>query len=192
MKTFSTFIVEANEVETNPYHEMLAAHGYKHSGSMRNVDGALHTYKRKSSSPVTVKSAYGSHSWEHKKSKGFGPSELNNSLNTHNGTGQPMSESFKIDEAAAAPKHPSVMTAGEINKALDRHDVHRSKLDDEMIATGRGSERPSEFLHRSKTDPLSLKLQAASDTHHALHNEISRRYGPGAPRRLPKGFGPIK
>ena len=90
-------------------------------------------------------------------------------------------------------KHPSEMTPGEINKRLDRHDKLGSALNHEMIAAGRGNERPSEYLHSSKTDPLSKKLQDHYKLHTALHNEIERRYGPGAPSRLPiKGPKSIK
>src|SRR5271166_6839127 len=59
------------------------------------------------------------------------------------------------------PKAPSEMTAGEINKALDKVDAKLSNLTRKMIDAGRGHERPSEW--RDKTDPLSLeyhRLQA--------------------------------
>lgn len=84
------------------------------------------------------------------------------------------------------------MTAGEINKALDRADRASSKLTDEFIAAGRGYERPSET--RTMSDPLAQRYKQLSDERSELNNEISRRYGPGAPRRLPfgRGFGPIK
>ena len=42
------------------------------------------------------------------------------------------------------------------------------------------------------TDPLALRyIQNWKDTG-LLRDEIARRYGPGAPTRLPRGFGPIK
>lgn len=88
MKTFSQFIAEAIDPSENPFHDTLIAHGYKHTGSMKSVDMAQHTYKRKGSSPVTVKFGGGAYSWEHKKNHGFGPTTLNNSLHLHNGTGE--------------------------------------------------------------------------------------------------------
>ena len=88
------------------------------------------------------------------------------------------------------PKDPATMTASEINKALDKLDKERSAITDEFINTGRGHERPSDYLKLS--DPLSLRARDNFDAYTAIRNEVERRYGPGAPSRLPKGFGPIK
>lgn len=89
-------------------------------------------------------------------------------------------------------KDPAVMTAGSINKELDKLEEQNSKLGQMMIDTGRGHERPSEYLNMS--DPLALELQQNYDRRNKLRAEIERRYGPGAPRRLPPGrfFGPLK
>lgn len=75
-------------------------------------------------------------------------------------------------------KDPKNMTAGEINKALDKLEVLDSALIDEMIAAGRGHERPSEYLKLS--DPLSLRHKDIFDKRSALRDEISMRYGPNA------------
>ena len=53
---------------------------------------------------------------------------------------------------------PRTMTAGQINKELDKLDQIDHDLTEQMIAIGRGHERPSEYLN--KTDPLSLELRA--------------------------------
>lgn len=80
------------------------------------------------------------------------------------------------------------MTAGQINRELDRLDELRSRLNDEMIDVGRGHERPSDYMR--KQDPLSRKFQALFDRRTALGVEVHARYGPGAPSRLPaRGFG---
>jgi len=81
------------------------------------------------------------------------------------------------------------MTSSEINKALDRADRVSSKLTDEFIAAGRGTERPSETW--KLTDPLAQRYKELSDVRSELRREVERRYGPSAPRRLPRGFGPI-
>lgn len=85
----------------------------------------------------------------------------------------------------------STLTPGEINRRLDRLDKLSSKLTREFIDAGRGYEKPSET--RTKTDPLAERYKAWSREHDALHAEISRRYGPGAPSRMPtrtrKTFG---
>jgi hypothetical protein len=87
-------------------------------------------------------------------------------------------------------KDPSQMTAGELNKELDRLDKINSQLMHEMVAAGRGNERPSEYLKMD--DPLANKLRAEYQKRMQIRNEMERRYGPGAPSRLPKGFGPIR
>lgn len=81
------------------------------------------------------------------------------------------------------------MTAGQINKALDRTDKISSKITDEFISAGRGHERHSDIV--VKSDPLAERYKCASEERSALRREIERRYGPGAPSRLPRGFGPI-
>lgn len=80
--------------------------------------------------------------------------------------------------------------AAEINKLLDALDKESSGITDEFIAAGRGSERPTEIIRM--TDPLALRYIQNWKDADILRDEIARRYGPGAPRRLPRGFGPIK
>jgi hypothetical protein len=92
--------------------------------------------------------------------------------------------------ARISSKDPDVMTAGEINKELDKLEEQNSKLTQRMIDAGRGYERPSEYLRM--TDPLSMKLRKNSDRRMILRIQIERRYGPGAPRRLPREFGPVR
>lgn len=89
-------------------------------------------------------------------------------------------------------KNPDVMTAGEINRELDKLDAKRSELNRAFIDAGRGHETAAETV--KLTDPLAVKYNAVADRQCALRYEIERRYGPGAPSRLPlgKGFGPLK
>jgi len=88
---------------------------------------------------------------------------------------------------------PAAMTAGAINKELDKLDERNSILGQMMIDAGRGFERPSEYLKQD--DHLSSELRHISDRRTSLRIEIESRYGPGAPRRLPIGrktkFGPL-
>lgn len=95
------------------------------------------------------------------------------------------STSFKI-----STKAPSTMTASEINKELDKLHDQDSTLGRLMINAGRGHERPSEYL--KMTDPLALELRKNAERRKDLRVEISFRYGPNPPSRLPtrKGFGP--
>jgi len=81
------------------------------------------------------------------------------------------------------------MTAGQINKALDRSDKLGNELIAEFIAAGRGHERFSAIA--AKDDDLSRRYIAAANAQYKLKHEVSRRYGPGAPYRLPRGFGPL-
>ena len=87
---------------------------------------------------------------------------------------------------------PETMTAGQINRALDRLEADSRRLTQRFIDAGRGHERMQEIL--AAGDPLALAYRAVSDATRALRNEIERRYGPGAPSRLPagRGFGPIR
>jgi hypothetical protein len=86
-------------------------------------------------------------------------------------------------------KAPDAMTAGQINTELDKLDAQSSKLNDALIAAGRGSELPSETLR--KTDALSLRWIANIERAQALRREIYRRMG-GDYRRMGKGIKPIK
>lgn len=96
----------------------------------------------------------------------------------------------KIPSFKISTKAPVAMTAAEINKELDKLNAQDSTLGDLMIEGGRGHERPSEY-HRM-TDPLSMELRKNSNRRQDLRIEISVRYGPNPPSRLPtgRGFGP--
>ncbi len=87
-------------------------------------------------------------------------------------------------------KAPATMTAGEINRELDKLDKLSSKITDEFIEAGRGYERPSET--RTKNDPLALRWSAVADRQAALRNEKEIRMGPGTHnlRAMPREFGP--
>lgn len=82
------------------------------------------------------------------------------------------------------------MSASQINKLLDRYEKESSEITDEFIQVGRGLEKPTETF--KKDDLLARKYIANYNMRSRLRSEIERRYGPGAPARLPRGFGPIK
>lgn len=82
------------------------------------------------------------------------------------------------------------MTAGEINRLLDRLDKDYYQLMDEFIAQGRGDERPSEWL--GKDDALSQRAKHCAGEYHLVRVEMERRYGPNPPARLPRGCGPVR
>ena len=104
---------------------------------------------------------------------------------THATMGTQKIPSFKI-----STKDPAAMTAAEINKELDKLNEQDSTLGSLMIEGGRGYERPSEYL--KMTDPLAMELRKNFDRRQDLRIEISMRYGPNPPSRLPtgRGFGP--
>ncbi len=91
-------------------------------------------------------------------------------------------------DSAKPMKDPATMTAGEINRELDRLDKAQSRLAHEFIRVGRGHERPSET--EKLDDPLARKAKNFWKRRQLLSIEIDMRYGPGAPTRLPRGFGP--
>lgn len=84
----------------------------------------------------------------------------------------------------------AAMSGAAINKALDQCDALASKTCQELIDAGRGRERAQETYRMS--DPLALRFIAEVDARAMLRREVDRRYGPGAPSRLPRGFGPIR
>jgi len=77
------------------------------------------------------------------------------------------------------------MTGSEVNHHLDRLQREDHALGQQMIAAGRGNERPSEYLE--KPDPLSSKLRQNYHDQSSLRNEVARRAGPGM-SRVPKGY----
>jgi hypothetical protein len=83
------------------------------------------------------------------------------------------------------------MTAGVINKHLDRLDKESSALIDRLIEAGFGHIGLQQILKMDH--PVAQQYAAVSSQQGMLHAEITRRYGPGAPSRLPsRGFGPLK
>lgn len=65
------------------------------------------------------------------------------------------------------------MTESEIRKAWDKVRAAGSRLCDEMIAAGRGLERPSET--RLLTDELAVRVNAHSVVHCDIVAEMRRR-----------------
>jgi hypothetical protein len=92
---------------------------------------------------------------------------------------------------------PSTMPAAAINRELDRIDVCRARLNEDLIAAGRGSETYSQTLAKDPAadpdnpDLLTAYFQVLHERRADLMHEVARRAGPGM-RRLPRGFGPIK
>jgi hypothetical protein len=84
---------------------------------------------------------------------------------------------------------PSRMIGSAINRELDALDRESSKVTNLLIAAGRGTELPSSILF--KTDALSWRYREEVTRRRALRIEMERRYGPGTPARLPRGFGPL-
>ena len=104
-------------------------------------------------------------------------------------------EAFTRGLTAHSPsaKDPRVMTGPEINKELDRLDKKSSEIGTKMIAEGRGHETYSDTYKIGRGyDPLTDAWIDCAERQSALRNEISLRYGPRAPSRLPRGFGPRK
>lgn len=86
-------------------------------------------------------------------------------------------------------KDVATLTAGQVNKELKKLDDISVKVTDAFIASGRGSERPSD--RRGKTDPLTLLDRAIQDRSWALRQEVAARMGPGYSTMAP-GFKPRK
>jgi hypothetical protein len=78
------------------------------------------------------------------------------------------------------------MRPSQINKRLDYLDKRSSRANDAMLKAGRGYEKYHDVL-RAK-DPLALHIRFLTKRQSELRDEIARRYGPGAPSRLPVAF----
>jgi hypothetical protein len=88
---------------------------------------------------------------------------------------------------------PRGMSAGEINKELDKLSKMSGELTDEMITGGRGYEKAWDTLKKNPSDDQqTLMYHAIYERKTDLQHEIKHRMGPGASSRLPKGFGPIR
>lgn len=104
----------------------------------------------------------------------------------HSPTGSPATEHSRQVRKANLRK----MTASQINKTKDKNREESRKINDELIESGRGSEKFTESV--TKTDSLAIRRIENSEESEDIQDEISARYGPGAPSHLPtgRGFGP--
>jgi hypothetical protein len=90
-------------------------------------------------------------------------------------------------------KDPRGMSGSDINKELDRLDKKLSAVGQQMIDGGRGYETFNDTFKIGKGhDPLTDAFIDLSSRRMDLRCEVELRYGPGAPSRLPRGFGPRK
>lgn len=101
-------------------------------------------------------------------------------------------DSFFTGNPAVTYETVSRMTAGQINKELDKIDKQRSDVNRQLIDAGYGHLRMSEIS--GLDHPLARREEDLYDKYMILRREVDRRYGPGAPSRLPsgRGFGPLK
>jgi hypothetical protein len=84
----------------------------------------------------------------------------------------------------------SGLGASAINKALDTLGKKQSKLIDNLIEAGLGHVGLQKILIMDH--PVAKQYAQVNDQIALLRREIERRYGPGAPSRLPPGFGPLR
>ena len=96
------------------------------------------------------------------------------------------SDAARAAAREARQRKLAAMTPSAINKRLDRLMVKSSKATQKMIDVGRGHETAWDTLKR--TDPLSMHYRYLASRQAELRTEIARRYGPGAPYRMPIKF----
>jgi hypothetical protein len=65
------------------------------------------------------------------------------------------------------------LSASKLQAAYSKQQAENSQLNSEMIMAGRGYEKPTET--RTKSDSLAKRVNAASDRHNALVEEMRRR-----------------
>lgn len=89
----------------------------------------------------------------------------------------------KVESVGLLYPHAN-LSATKLQAAYQKQKAENLRLNGEMIATGRGYERPSKT--RTKTDELSRRVNAAADRHNSLLTEIRRREEfSGSLKRLP-------
>jgi len=93
------------------------------------------------------------------------------------------SDAARRAAAEARRRKIQAMRPSQINKRLDYLDKRSSRANDALIKAGRGRERYHDVV-RAK-DPLALHIRFLAKRQSELRDEIARRYGPGAPSRLP-------
>lgn len=87
-------------------------------------------------------------------------------------------------------RDPATMTPGMLNRELDSLATRSELATDAMIEAGRGHWKHSDIvLAADGGDALCQRYVEIHKRQQALRAEIDARYGPGAPHRLPKGFG---
>lgn len=95
-----------------------------------------------------------------------------------------MDKTKKVEKILASVRgEVEDLTNAQVNRYLDRLDEAGSILCSVFIEVGRGHELPSETMLLD--DPLALLCRQVWDNQSMLRSEVARRYGPGAPRRLP-------
>jgi len=102
------------------------------------------------------------------------------------GTGTGGGNAIDVGGIKISTQDPSIMRGAQITKEQGTLDKISLQLNDQMLSTGRGSERPSE--RRGKSDMLSLQINATEDRLFQLRNEVQQRAGPSF-SRLPAGVG---
>jgi hypothetical protein len=79
-----------------------------------------------------------------------------------------------VENGEGNPLYPHAdLSSARLQSLHKRTRAEQDKYGDEMIATGRGYEKPSET--RTKTDPLSQKVDDAHDRMYHVRAEMDRR-----------------
>lgn len=92
------------------------------------------------------------------------------------GSGQPVRQN-------PGERQPARMTAGEINRELDKLEKESSALNAQLIDLGYGNHRYNDI---AKLDhPVAKRYVTVTQREWALRQEIAIRFGPGHPSRLP-------
>jgi hypothetical protein len=85
------------------------------------------------------------------------------------------------------------MVPSAINAELDYLEKLDAQIGAALIAMGRGHDTPVDTRRRAdEGDTYAVEATLVRDLIGDRHREIELRYGPNAPARLPRGFGPRK
>jgi hypothetical protein len=90
------------------------------------------------------------------------------------GRGQAGVGGGRLTQPADTVRYPHAhLSETKLETLYKKHNEESSQLSSEMIAAGRGTEKPSET--RTKNDPLAQRVNAASDRHAKIVEEMQRR-----------------
>jgi len=158
--------------------------GYSHATFAANLAELLHAGHERNSA-IMIAASKARQSFFKRFPAGALPNWLafpkaNRTAKDYDSGGRPLTGGVRSN-----PRNPTLseMTPSQINKRLDALDAAGEKMTTYFIEAGRGHETMQDIMRGN--DKAAQTMRDLYDRRMELVGEIERRYGPGAPRRLP-------